>query len=96
MNFVTFDRQQASGQDERSAPNGLSALDKSHHVAMVLSEREVQVLGLLARGYTSEEIGKMLRISTATVNTHRRNMMDRCGCRNSTHLVFNACKAGLI
>lgn len=96
MNYVTFDRQQTAGADDRSHDAIPSAHDAKQEGDLILSEREVQVLGLLARGYTSEEIGKMLRISTATVNTHRRNMTERCGCRNSIHLVYLACKAGLI
>jgi DNA-binding NarL/FixJ family response regulator len=69
--------------------------DSMHH-RLPLTEREVDILRLMARGMTSEEIGQQLRIATTTVNTHRRNMMERCDCRNSTQLVFLACKEGLL
>jgi len=79
-----------------SSPQESRALrDRMHH-RLPITEREVDILRLMARGKTSEEIGQQLRIATTTVNTHRRNMMERCDCRNSTQLVFLACKEGLI
>ena len=44
-----------------------------------LSSREVEVLGLVARGLTNREIGKRLFISTKTVDAHVRNLLEKTG-----------------
>ena len=54
------------------------------------STREKEILNKLIQGRTSEEIGKELFISKETVNTHRRNMLAKCGVKNSMELV-NLC-----
>lgn len=51
------------------------------------SPREKEILNKLIQGRTSEEIGKELFISKETVNTHRRNMLAKCGVKNSMELV---------
>jgi DNA-binding CsgD family transcriptional regulator len=51
------------------------------------SPREKEILNKLIQGRTSEEIGKELYISKETVNTHRRNMLAKCGVKNSMELV---------
>ncbi len=61
-----------------------------------LSDRELQVLDLVGRGLTADEIGSQLFISTSTVVSHRKNMQRKMRARNSTHLVFLACKMGLL
>jgi DNA-binding CsgD family transcriptional regulator len=52
-----------------------------------LSQRERQVVALVAGGATGREVGKMLSVSSATVETHIRNAMRRLGARNRSHLV---------
>lgn len=61
-----------------------------------LSDRELEVLDLVGRGLTADEIGSRLYISTSTVISHRKNMQRKMCARNSTHLVFLACKSGLL
>lgn len=57
-------------------PPGLSSI-----VDMTLTGGERQVVSLVARGLTTKEIAAELRISPHTVNTHRGNVMRRCGAR---------------
>ena len=61
-----------------------------------ITKREKEVLKLIVDGYTSAEIAKMLYISTRTVETHRSNLMNKLGIKNTAALVRYAMKeAGL-
>jgi LuxR family quorum sensing-dependent transcriptional regulator len=61
-----------------------------------LTERERQVLTLLAQGLQLEEIGHRLGIGSETVRTHVRNASDRLGAGNRTHAVAIAIRHKLI
>jgi len=61
-----------------------------------LSERERDVLQLLALGYTNQEIGKKLYISVRTVDTHRAHIMRKLGLETRAELVLFALAHGLI
>ena len=61
----------------------------------VLSNREREVLRLVALGGTAAEIGDELQISHHTVRTHLRNSMKRVGARSRAHLVAKALGDGL-
>jgi len=60
-----------------------------------LGDRERQVLQLLAEGKSSKEIGSRLHISTATVETHRRNVMRKLDLHNVAELTKYAIREGL-
>jgi len=61
-----------------------------------LSERERDVLQLLALGYTNQEIGKKLYISVRTVDTHRAHIMRKLQLDTRAELVLFALAHGLI
>ena len=61
-----------------------------------LTEREREVLQLVAEGYTSQEIGDRLFISRRTVDKHRENLMAKLELRNQAELVRYALQRGLI
>ncbi|MBR9919638.1 MAG: response regulator transcription factor [Bacteroidetes bacterium] len=61
-----------------------------------LTRREKEVLGLIAREMTTEEIGQELFISSNTVQTHRKNLISKFGVRNSVGLVLKALELQLI
>jgi two-component system, NarL family, response regulator NreC len=61
-----------------------------------LSERERDVLQLLALGYTNQEIGKKLFISVRTVDTHRAHIMRKLRLETRAELVLFALANGLI
>jgi RNA polymerase sigma factor (sigma-70 family) len=69
--------------------NVASALDD-------LSEREREVLQLLALGYTNQEVGKKLYISVRTVDTHRAHIMRKLRLETRAELVLFALAHGLI
>jgi len=62
----------------------------------LFTEREMDVLQLLGRGYKSKDIEKILNISLHTVRTHRRNMLKKTGLDNTTQLINFASKEGIL
>jgi DNA-binding NarL/FixJ family response regulator len=61
-----------------------------------LSEREREVLRLLALGHTNQEIAKMLYISVRTAETHRAHIMQKLRLATRAELVRYALEAGLL
>ncbi len=61
-----------------------------------LSEREKEILTLIAKELSSEQIAEKLFISIKTVGNHRQNILAKCDCRSSVGLVKYAIKTGLI
>jgi DNA-binding NarL/FixJ family response regulator len=71
------------------SPNGSPALEP-------LSERERDIVHLLALGYTNQEIGKKLFISVRTVDTHRAHIMQKLDLETRAELVMFALANGVI
>ena len=61
-----------------------------------LTKREKEILKLIAEEYSNPEIAEELFISIRTVDTHRRNLLDKLGAKNTAGLVKHALKIGLI
>ena len=61
-----------------------------------LSEREREVLRLLALGHTNQEIAKLLYISVRTAETHRAHVMQKLGLRSRAELVRYAIGEGML
>jgi len=61
-----------------------------------LTAREIQVLQLVAKGLTNSKIGERLSISHRTVDTHRRNIMEKLDLHNAVALTNYAVKKGLV
>ena len=64
--------------------------------ASSLSEREKEVLKLVALGYTNKEIGESLSVSIKTVETHKAKIMEKTGCQRRSELVRYAIQNGFI
>jgi two-component system, NarL family, response regulator DevR len=62
----------------------------------MLTERENQVLRLLAVGMSNREIGIRLVISEATVKFHVRNLRDKLAVRRRTEIVYTATRQGIV
>ena len=60
-----------------------------------LGKREVEVLALIGKGYSSKAIAEMLFLSLHTVNTHRRNIQQKLGTNRVAELVSLAHEVGL-
>ena len=52
-----------------------------------LSVREIEVLGLIMLGYTTKEIAGRLFISYETVKSHRKNILEKTGAKNTASLI---------
>ena len=61
-----------------------------------LSSREVQVVKLIAEGYSSKEIAQDLIISEKTVERHRANILGKLGMRDRVDLTRYAIRRGLV
>ena len=82
---------------EASAP--LRGRDAGHPVGPApaqesLSPRELQVLDLIARGFTYSEIAARLQVHISTVCSHIRNIYGKLGVHNKAEAVFEARQAG--
>lgn len=61
-----------------------------------ITEREIEVLRLLAQQYTTKEIAEALFLSTKTIESHKSNLLLKTGAKNSAGLIIYAIQNGLI
>lgn len=61
----------------------------------ILSDREREILALIVREYTSEQIAEKLFISKRTVDNHRTNIIEKTNCKSTIGLVKYALKNGI-
>ncbi len=61
-----------------------------------LSERELEIITLIAEGDTNMQIADKLCLSAHTVNTHRKNIMKKLGVNNTAGIVLYAVKTQLV
>ncbi len=61
-----------------------------------LSEREKEVLKLIASEYSNQEIADKLFISIRTVETHKGNLLQKTGCKNVAGLVMYGVEKGIV
>jgi DNA-binding CsgD family transcriptional regulator len=52
-----------------------------------LSMREIEVLGLIMQGYTNNEIAEKLFVCYETVKSHRKNILQKTGAKNTAALI---------
>jgi DNA-binding CsgD family transcriptional regulator len=62
----------------------------------IWSKREIEILQLIVKEYTNEEIAKKLCIAKRTVDNHRVNLMQRASVRNTAGLICYAFRNGLV
>jgi len=68
-------------------------LTDSYHL---LTDREKQVLQLLAEGRSNKEVAALLELSLSTVETHRGNLMQKLNLHNTAEIVLYAVRKGII
>jgi DNA-binding NarL/FixJ family response regulator len=68
-------------------------LTDSHHL---LTDREKQVLQLLAEGRSNKEVATLLDLGVSTVETHRANLMQKLNLHNTAEIVLYAVRKGII
>ena len=62
----------------------------------LLSEREREVLQLIAEGNTNKEIAGRLFLSVYTVETHRKNILEKLHARGTADLILFAVRKGIV
>ena len=63
---------------------------------VIFSSRELEVIKLIARGYTTKKIADILFLSFHTIATHRKNIFKKASIRNSSELILYALNQGII
>ena len=63
---------------------------------VILSERENEIIVLIAEGNTNNKIAKHLFLSSHTITTHRKNIMSKLGVKNTAGIVMYAVKTNLV
>ena len=63
---------------------------------MLFSKRETEILQLIAEGLTSTEMAEKLCISIHTINTHRKNIMQKSQCKTVSQLIIKCITEGVI
>ena len=73
-------------------------LPPSTHVRnrKLLTDREIEVIALIAQGYINKEIADNLQIGVNTVITHRKNIMEKLGVRSVSALTIYAVMNGYV
>jgi two-component system, NarL family, response regulator NreC len=69
---------------------------KALKIADRLTEREREILQLIAESRTHQQIAEMLHISVRTVDTHRNNIIQKLGLHDTASLVTFAIKNGIV
>lgn len=82
--------QRAHGQGQNLPP-----MPKALH-SKILSDREIEVLSLIAQGLLNKEIADKLNISMTTVITHRKNIVEKLGMRTVSALTIYAVMHGYV
>jgi LuxR family maltose regulon positive regulatory protein len=80
----------------REPPETGEASQHNQEGAELLSERELEVLQLLGRGLTNQEIAANLCVSQNTIKTHVKNIHSKLGTRNRTEATTRAQALGLL
>ena len=62
----------------------------------LFSKRELEIIKLISKGFTLDEIGNTLHISPLTVQTHKRNILKKAKAKNTVHLITNCIREGIV
>ncbi|WP_017612331.1 response regulator [Nocardiopsis salina] len=89
-------RSAAQGQTALAPDVANRLMDRLRSPRPALSGRELEILGLLARGMSNRAISRELFISEATVKTHLVHIFDKLGVDNRTAAITTALQRGII
>lgn len=74
--------------------NQMKRMEGTHRGELTL--RELDVLMQISEGKNTQEIAEALCVSTNTIDTHRRHLMEKLGARNVADLIMTAISRGII
>ena len=86
----------ACSENEMESTDFSKKYNKKAQVLTNISKREKEVLSLLAKGYSTEDIADQLHISKRTVEGHRSNLISKTEAKNSIGLIVYAIKNAII
>ncbi|MBS1741727.1 MAG: response regulator transcription factor [Bacteroidetes bacterium] len=69
--------------------------NQSEQVTAALTKREIEILELICKEFSTEEIASRLFVSTRTIDGHRVNILAKTGCKNVAGLVVYAIRNGI-
>ena len=87
--------QRLSASDE-TPERGPEAQSRLSEAARALTERELEVLGLVSQGHTNGQIAKELVLSVGTVKTHVHRIISKLGVSDRTQAAVQAIRIGLV
>ncbi len=70
--------------------------EEQHCSINLFTKREKEIISLLARGFSTEDIAAALYLSVNTIGTHRKNILNKAVCKNTTELIVKCIKEGLL
>lgn len=62
----------------------------------LFTKREKEIITLISKGLSTECIAKKLYLSINTISTHRKNILNKANCKNTTELIVKCIKEGLV
>lgn len=83
-------------KDNNNSDNEIDDNQSLNCAPITLSDRELDVVKLIAEGYTNAQVAVVLHISNHTVNTHRKNIMRKLGIGNTAGIVMFAVKTNIV
>jgi DNA-binding NarL/FixJ family response regulator len=86
----------AGPRPDATARTGSDSRGTAEHLARVLTDRELEVLSMVARGLSNGEIAEELTISPATAKTHVAHLLTKLDARDRIQLVIMAYQSGLV
>jgi DNA-binding NarL/FixJ family response regulator len=91
--------ERAGNRPSEGLPDAVHTAERDHHAELLLrslSERERQVLGLLARGWSNRRIAEECYLSLNTVRTHVQNVLVKLGVHSKLEAAALAARQGLV
>jgi LuxR family maltose regulon positive regulatory protein len=90
--FIPVERAQASVPDIRSS----ALIDRDSLLIDPLSDRELEILRLIAAGHSNQEIAEKLVITVGTVKAHTSNIFNKLNVRSRTQAISRASELHLL
>ncbi|HET6244247.1 MAG: response regulator transcription factor [Bacteroidetes bacterium] len=81
-------------QTENANPLSISSFATCEGIN--ISDREEEIIKFIAEGYSNKQIADLLFLSPHTINTHRKNIMNKIGVNNTAGIVIYAIKKEII
>ena len=72
------------------------AIEKGRELQHDLTARQIEVLELIANGFTTRQIAEKLHLSVHTINSHRKNILKKLSLTSPAHLAAFAIESGLV